>query len=115
MLASEYANSADYENRDHYSFGNGRRLCPGIHLGERNIFLGISKLLWAFKFEKAVDEAGQPIETDINPVTAYTEGFLITAKPYPCKISPRSEKREETIMREFAEVEKTVFAKYESV
>ncbi|KAJ6105229.1 hypothetical protein N7523_010039 [Penicillium sp. IBT 18751x] len=115
MLASEYANSADYENRDHYSFGNGRRLCPGIHLGERNIFLGISKLLWAFKFEKAVDEVGKPIETDINPVTAYTEGFLITAKPYACKITPRSEKRVETIMREFAEVEMTVFTQYESV
>jgi cytochrome P450 len=63
-LAPEYLTASDPVARDHYAYGNGRRVCPGIHLGERNIFLGICKLLWAFEFKKAVDENGNPIETD---------------------------------------------------
>jgi cytochrome P450 len=74
-LASEYLTASDPEARDHYAYGNGRRVCPGMHLGERNIFLGICKLLWAFEFKKAVDENGNLIETDINPNTTYSEGF----------------------------------------
>src|ERR1700733_6302398 len=31
--------------------GAGRRLCPGIHLAERNLFIAMAKLLWAFSFE----------------------------------------------------------------
>ena len=113
-LAPEYLTASDHNGRDHYSYGNGRRVCPGIHLGERNIFLGICKLLWAFEFKKAVDQNGNPIETDIHPSTAYSEGFIISANKFPCQIIPRSERRKETIMREFAELE-SVFAKYEIV
>lgn len=83
-LAPEYLTASDPEARDHYAYGNGRRVCPGIHLGERNIFLGICKLLWAFEFKKAVDKNGNPIETDINPTTAYSEGFIISANKFPC-------------------------------
>ncbi|KAI9930338.1 hypothetical protein AWENTII_007721 [Aspergillus wentii] len=114
MLASEYANSSDYEKRDHYAFGNGRRLCPGIHLGERNIFLGIAKLLWAFRFEKATDSSGKPIDVDTDYETGYSQGFLINARPFPCKMTPRSKARESTIMREFAQVSQDVFSKYET-
>ena len=46
-LAPELATAADYERRDHYGYGSGRRLCPGIHLAERNLFLGVAKLLQA--------------------------------------------------------------------
>ena len=28
-LAPHYAGSADYDNRDHYTYGAGRRICPG--------------------------------------------------------------------------------------
>ncbi|KNG83322.1 putative cytochrome P450, partial [Aspergillus nomiae NRRL 13137] len=112
-VAPEYLTASDPEARDHYAYGNGRRVCPGIHLGERNIFLGICKLLWAFEFHKAVDASGNPIETDINPTTAYSEGFITSANKFPCRIVPRSEKRKATIMREFADMER-VFSKYET-
>jgi len=114
MVASEYANSSNYDKRDHYAYGNGRRLCPGIHLGERNIFLGIVKLLWAFRFEKATDSSGKPIDIDTDYQTGYTEGFLINARPFKCKITSRSQARENTIMREFAQVSQDVFSKYET-
>jgi hypothetical protein len=58
-------------------------------------------------------ETGKPIAPDTDPVTGYSEGFLVCAKPFPCRITVRSEARRETIMREFAEAKADVFSKYE--
>ena len=110
LLAPEYASSADYENRDHYGYGSGRRICPGIHLAERNLWLAMAKLLWAFSIK--AKEGAEPIDTDLR--TAYLEGLLCCAKPFECAIEPRSEERWETIMREFEQVNEEVFAKYET-
>lgn len=111
-LAPELAAAADPEDRDHYGYGAGRRLCPGIHLAERNLFLGMAKLLWAFDFGPGKDESGAVIEPDVDPLTAYSEGFLVCAHPFGCEIKARSEKRRDTILREFSMAESSVFSKY---
>ncbi|KAH7388705.1 cytochrome P450, partial [Pyrenochaeta sp. MPI-SDFR-AT-0127] len=49
-LASYWAASPDFSDRDHYLYGAGRRLCPGIHQAERTLFVAVVKLLWAFEF-----------------------------------------------------------------
>jgi cytochrome P450 len=49
-LADSAANP-DYSKRDHFTFGAGRRICSGMHVAERSLFLGIARMLWAFKFE----------------------------------------------------------------
>jgi cytochrome P450 len=108
-LAPELAASPDPELRDHYGYGSGRRLCPGIHLAERNLFLGIAKLLWAFDIKPGKDS-----DVDVDPVTAYSEGFLTCAHPYGCEVEVRSEGRKETILREFKRAEEEIFSKYES-
>ncbi|CAG8712012.1 4308_t:CDS:2 [Cetraspora pellucida] len=58
------------ENRDHFGFGAGRRLCTGIHMAERELFLGVSHLLWCFRIENAspLGEDGKPIPIDLNKV-----------------------------------------------
>ncbi len=38
----------DYHQRDHFNYGFGRRLCPGIHVAEQSLFIVISRVLWAF-------------------------------------------------------------------
>ncbi len=53
-----YANP-DATKRDHFAFGAGRRICRGMHIAERSIFLGISRLVWAFNFKKASDSLEQ--------------------------------------------------------
>jgi cytochrome P450 len=111
-LAPELANGA-YEERDHYGYGAGRRLCPGIHLAERNLFLAMSKLLWAFDMSPSVDESGRDMPVDTDPRTAYSEGFLVCAKDFPARFRIRGGERKSTILREFGEVE-GVFAKYEA-
>ena len=110
-LAPEYA-AGDWEKRDHYGYGAGRRICPGIHLAERNMFLSIAKLLWAFNFEDKMGADGKPLANDPDPVTGYHQGFLYCAKPYGCKPVVRSEHIRETILKEFKEAEKDVFSQF---
>lgn len=113
-LAPELAAAPDPEARDHYGYGSGRRMCPGIHLAERNMFLAFAKLLWAFEFLPGEDKNGHTIEPDIDPKTGYSEGFLVCAKPYSLRLRVRSEKRRETILREFEEAKRNVFINLEA-
>ncbi|KAF1977130.1 cytochrome P450 oxidoreductase [Bimuria novae-zelandiae CBS 107.79] len=101
--APTYAASKDYAIRDHYGYGAGRRLCPGIHLAERNLFVGMAKLLWAFELsEKPGADA-----VDVDPQTGYSEGFLHCAKPFACEVKVRGKdeserrKRREIVVAEF--------------
>ncbi|MCJ1448190.1 MAG: hypothetical protein MMC23_008704 [Stictis urceolatum] len=43
----EAAMNPDVSQRDHFTFGAGRRLCPGIHIAEQSLFLAIASILWA--------------------------------------------------------------------
>ena len=113
-MAPELAISADYASRDHYAYGAGRRICPGIHLAERNLFLGIAKLLWAFDFKAGTDANAEVIEPDTDPETGYSEGFLVCARPFACSITARSETRRQTILTEFERAETEIFSKFEA-
>ncbi|KAJ3552024.1 hypothetical protein NM688_g4378 [Phlebia brevispora] len=53
---AESANLANAMERDHWMFGAGRRICPGIPLAEQEIFLAVSHLLWAFNMQQLPDE-----------------------------------------------------------
>ncbi|KXN80733.1 Cytochrome P450 2F3 [Leucoagaricus sp. SymC.cos] len=57
-LSSESANLPNAMERNHWTFGVGRRICPGILVAEREVFLAISQMLWAFKMEQL---QGEPI------------------------------------------------------
>lgn len=112
-LAPELSAAADYEKRDHYGYGTSRRICPGIHVGERNLWLGIAKIIWAFNIEPGLDENGSPVEPDFNPLTGYSEGFLVCANDYECRITPRSAARQDTIMKEYKKAQVEVFSQFE--
>lgn len=98
----ESANNPDPSMRDHFIFGAGRRFCQGTHIAERSLFLGYSRLLWAFDFKKALDDDGVPLTPDASELT---EGALVQPKPFPARIEPRSPGKEETIRREWRTME----------
>ncbi|KAK0657876.1 cytochrome P450 [Cercophora newfieldiana] len=112
-LASELA-SGEYANRDHYGYGSGRRICPGIHVAERNLFLAFAKLVWAFDILPGRDASGKRVEPDVSCETGYCSGFLVCAEDFPCEVSLRSEARRETILREVERARIEVFSKYEA-
>ncbi|KAH7072514.1 putative cytochrome P450 oxidoreductase [Paraphoma chrysanthemicola] len=97
-LANDYAGSPDFSHRDHYGYGAGRRICPGIHLAERNMWRIAAKLLWAFEFSQPIDKkTGQALPIDDNN---YMDGILTAPYPFKVGIKPRSQAHVETIRAE---------------
>ena len=82
LSAAEAAVTSDPNGRDHYAYGGGRRICPGMHVAERSLFLNIARLLWGFDINHSKDEAGNDI-----PVDATFKGMVpgATAAPRPFK------------------------------
>ena len=112
-LSADYARMADPEKRDHYAFGTGRRICAGIDFAERELFIAVSKILWAFDIQPGIDENGNEREIDIDLETGFQEGIIVEPYPFQCDIRPRSEKRKQVIYKELALAEANVFNKYD--
>lgn len=93
------SNNADATKRDHFVFGAGRRKCQGMHIADRSIFLAVSRLLWAFDFQRAVDqETGEEIVPDKNDLA---DGMMMFPNPFPADIRPRSAFKAESLRREW--------------
>ncbi|GKT43467.1 cytochrome P450 monooxygenase patI [Colletotrichum spaethianum] len=103
-LAPELAAASRYNERDHYSYGAGRRICVGLHLAERTQWRIIAQILWAFKIEPVVGADGKAIELDTS-YAAYEEGFLHSPKDYTVRFVLRSERHAEVLRKEFGDVE----------
>jgi hypothetical protein len=95
-------------DRDHWAFGAGyvlcrpgrpspvsyadvlfqtrrsRRLCSGIHLAERQLWLAVSQLLWAFDIRSLPDE---PIS-----VEGYNGESARKTKPFRVTLTPRHDR-----------------------
>ncbi|KAK7180398.1 hypothetical protein DPSP01_001825 [Paraphaeosphaeria sporulosa] len=100
--AFEAAHAADFAQRDHYTFGAGRRSCQGMHIAERSLFLAYARLLWAFDFTPTKDFTGKPILPDADNLT---DGVLVRPEEFPVQITPRSAEKAEAVRREWARVE----------
>lgn len=59
----------------------GRRICPGAHLGTRNMFIAFSRLLYCFNFQEV---PGSPIDELKIDALAHDH------PPFQIKIVPRS-------------------------
>ncbi|CAO3645439.1 unnamed protein product [Cunninghamella blakesleeana] len=65
---STFSSSANgnVNDRDQYNFGWGRRICPGIHLAEVQLFYEYSRLFAYSIIAPALDEHGNEIPVDIE-------------------------------------------------
>jgi cytochrome P450 family 619 len=95
-MPDPYTQTADPNDRDHYSYGAGRRICVGIHIVERNLLINIAKLVWAFNFQA---KEGQEALND-SPEQGYSPGFVIAPWPYQCEVVMRDGKVKEVVERE---------------
>ncbi|KAM0552436.1 hypothetical protein ACHAPJ_007997 [Fusarium lateritium] len=103
-LADAAANP-DASKRDQFTFGAGRRICPGIHVAERSLFLGISRILWAFNIEPTLDQNDKPILPDPDKLT---QGFVCMPEEFPARIVPRSKDKEAKVIQYWKEAEEQV-------
>lgn len=106
MSMAESIAQGDPFKRDHFAFGAGRRSCPGVQLAEQDIFIALSRLLWAFEFSA-------PPGTEVNVAQSAFVGETVRhPKEFPLVIKPRSGRRTATIDREMALAKENVFAMY---
>ncbi|CAG8594815.1 40864_t:CDS:2 [Gigaspora margarita] len=84
--------NGNYQNRDHFGFGAGRRLCTAVHMAELELFLGISRLLWCFKIENA-----SPLGKDGKPTPIDLEKARVGATAWPEKYQIKFIKRHDNV------------------
>lgn len=95
MTAGECINASEINNRDHFSFGAGRRVCPGYNLAENSLFILTARLLWAFDIKAPRDPAtGEEWKYD---VWNFNSRRLFGPKGFPVNFKVRGAEREEQI------------------
>ncbi|KAF2800799.1 cytochrome P450 [Melanomma pulvis-pyrius CBS 109.77] len=102
LAAADYINVSDPYERDHFTYGAGRRVCPGVHVAERSLYINISRVLWGFRIAKKMGPDGKLIE----PTQAMIRGFMSVPELFECEITPRSENHAKIMREEFAKAEK---------
>ncbi|KAI8996338.1 cytochrome P450 [Trametes punicea] len=77
-----------------FTFGFGRRICPGLHFVDRSLFIIFASILHVFKIGPGVDERGDPV-----PVRMKFVETSLTARPemFGCSIEPRSTHTEQLV------------------
>ncbi|KAI0630802.1 cytochrome P450 [Trametes polyzona] len=71
-----------------FTFGFGRRACPGQAFADASIWLAISNIIALFDILKPLDSAGN----EITPPAKFLSGYTCRPAPFECRIVPRSEK-----------------------
>ncbi|KAG9598982.1 putative cytochrome P450, partial [Aureobasidium melanogenum] len=103
LNCADSATQPDASKRDSFTFGAGRRICQGMHVAERSLFLGISRMLWAFDINPVIDSAtGEEILPDPDKLT---QGILVMPEEYKVNITPRDQIRADLIEKEWQEAE----------
>jgi cytochrome P450 len=77
-----------------WTFGYGRRACPGRHVADNALFITIAQTLATFNIGKAV-ENGKIVE----PKVKFESGVVSHPEPFKASILPRSEKHAALIRR----------------
>ncbi|KAL9560682.1 hypothetical protein ACKAV7_015173 [Fusarium commune] len=102
--AAASANAVDASGRDHFSYGGGKRICPGIHLAERSLFMMTSRMLQTFKFGRPLDpKSGTPRELTVEDIGVSTSLIMTPGSDFDVSFEPRSEKINQLLEREWLE------------
>ncbi|KAK7461912.1 hypothetical protein VKT23_008343 [Stygiomarasmius scandens] len=112
-LGNQFGTKAGVDVRDfrnNIAFGGGRRICPGMHLGNTSLALNVMNLLWAFDLSPLTDpRTGKPVPVD---TFKYDKGAFYAPTPFSCNIKPRSAAKARIIEEEFLAAQ-SVFEKFE--
>ncbi|KAL8711937.1 MAG: hypothetical protein Q9220_003633 [cf. Caloplaca sp. 1 TL-2023] len=75
------ATQPDYKQRDHFNYGFGRRLCPGIHVAEQSLYIVVSRVLWGFDIR---EKAGCTLD-----MGAKSNGLIMKHEPFEVSVESR--------------------------
>ncbi|EMD62766.1 hypothetical protein COCSADRAFT_27267 [Bipolaris sorokiniana ND90Pr] len=91
LSSIESARLANPRMRDHWTFGVGRRICPGILVAQREIWLAVAKMLWAFDMAEV---PGEPID-----LSKYNDVSGRSPIPFKILLRPRFKKVDEVVAK----------------
>jgi hypothetical protein len=92
--SAESAARMDVSQRDHFGFGAGRRICPGINVADRSMLLGVARIFWAFHVKEKLG-VELPRQDDFEP------GFVAIPKKFECEVLPRSDEKRRLVEKEW--------------
>jgi cytochrome P450 len=112
-LQNEYGSAAYSANLDaykgrrvNYTFGAGRRVCPGQRFAENSLMLHFAKLVWAFDME--------PIgKLPVDSWDGWTDGIVTRPKDLNVQFKLRDERRNKVIEKAWLEAD-AFLRQYES-
>ncbi|KAI7865851.1 cytochrome P450 [Spinellus fusiger] len=87
MFASANGNTSE---RDHFNFGWGRRICPGIYLAEAELFYVYVNLWSRCTIEPMLDSNNNPVYTDYTISIPY--GLTLRPTPHELRFVERPDK-----------------------
>jgi cytochrome P450 len=96
--STQSMHSSDVRQRDHFAFGSGRRVCPGINVAERSLAVAIMRILWAFKVAPAADA-----KLPLDPADYRADMPGNPGTNLPVTLTVRSEKKRAIIDQAFKE------------
>lgn len=90
-----------FPNLQNFSaFGFGRRICPGMNIAERSLYILTARIAWACKISKKRDSAGREIDV---PLYDYTNGFNTEPKAWPFELVARTKQHSEVVHKAWQE------------
>ncbi|PVH74478.1 cytochrome P450 [Cadophora sp. DSE1049] len=90
------------------AFGFGRRICPGMNIAERSLYILTARIAWACKISKAKDSQGVIIDV---PSYDYTSGFNVMPKNFAFNLSPRSKLHEQVVEERYRYANNLIYLK----
>jgi cytochrome P450 len=95
----EYA-AGDQTKRDHFSFGIGRRVCPGAKFAEMTLDLALANVLWGLRIcpPEGVDSVSAGPE-------AWDETEFQAPKPFKVRFEPRRPQALDFVKRQWSTAE----------
>lgn len=79
-------------------FGAGRRQCPGMLVGVRNVYIQVMMLVWACDIKRARDANGEEI---VPPPYDFVSGFNVFPNPFDFDLKPRGPARLALVEEEY--------------
>ncbi|KAL0083201.1 cytochrome P450 [Phycomyces blakesleeanus] len=83
------SSNGSIKDRDIYMFGWGRRICPGIHLTEIEVFTVCIRFLARCSIEPPIGKDGKPETIDLHELLG--GGITFTPKEYKVMFIPRND------------------------
>ncbi|KAL8719644.1 MAG: hypothetical protein Q9225_003366 [Loekoesia sp. 1 TL-2023] len=114
LPSADYAAQANPYERDHYTFGVGRRICPASRLAENTLNLALANMLWAFEIRPptvtktsadGLKSWEEEAPVDLSDDAFDTDAFR-TPKPFRVRFVPRNEDRARIVRESWEEAKR---------